>query len=55
MTDLQPQYPLLLLERDGAEIIACGPFRFRLLYQGNHVHTFKLFTDAVRYMLNELV
>lgn len=49
------EYPQLLLEENGCEIIACSPFRFRLLYQGKYVAQFKLFTLACKYMILEFV
>ncbi len=48
-------YPQLLLEEQGVEIIACSPFRFRVLYEGKFVRTFKFYTSAALYVMQEFI
>lgn len=43
------KYPKIVWERERGEIIACGPRRYRLLWEGRYVATFEFLLFADHY------
>lgn len=48
-------YPHIAWEHGAAEVIACGPHRFRLVWQGHYVGKFNSAETAVEYAESEFL
>jgi hypothetical protein len=46
-------YPFVIWETERAEIIACGPHRYRLIWDGNYVAKFSSCFHAALYLNQE--
>lgn len=55
MNTPEPSFPSLIWEREDCEVFACGPRRYRLLYQGRHVRAFVQDWMAILYAQREFL